>query len=75
MKVTIYRFRSYDIGKDAIKTSRRWATKAAIEEVSGQPMLETAVEVDSSILGKEVAGMTERDWMPTKPAEFQREVK
>jgi hypothetical protein len=65
-KVTIYRFKSYDIAKDEIKTSRRWGTKAAIEEVGGQPLTETAVEVDSLILGSEVVGMTERDWWPPK---------
>jgi hypothetical protein len=62
----IYRFKSYDIANDEIKTSRRWGTKAAIEEVGGQPFPETAVEVDSSILGGEVIGMTERDWWPPK---------
>ena len=57
-KVTINRFKFYDIANDEIKTSRRRGTKAAIEEVSGQPLLlETAVEVDSSILGHEVVRM------------------
>ena len=57
-KVTINRFKSYDISNDEIKTSRPRGTKAAIEEVSGQPLLlETAVEVDSSTLGHEVVRM------------------
>jgi hypothetical protein len=74
-KVAVYRFKSYDIANDEIKTSRRWATKAAIEEVGGQPLLESAAEVDSSILGAEVVGMTERDWWPSTPGGFQKTVK
>lgn len=65
-KVTVYRFKSYDIAKDEIKTSRRWVTKAAIEEAGGQVIAEAAAEVESSSLGGEVTGMTEHDWWPSK---------
>jgi hypothetical protein len=73
-KATIYQFTIYDIVNDETRTSRRWATRDAIQRACGQVLENTAMLVDVSILDGN--GMTERDVSP-KPAEntgFQRVV-
>jgi hypothetical protein len=73
-KVTVYRFTIYDVANDESRKSRRWATRAAIEWAHGHVLEETAIEVDASALGGEVAGMTERDFNPHKRSGFQTQV-
>ena len=63
---TVYRFQTYDIINDVMKTSQRWATREAVERVCGEIVGE-GVEVDNSVLGREVDGMTERGFDPTPP--------
>jgi hypothetical protein len=73
-KTTIYQFTIYDIVNDETLTSRRWATREAIQRARGHVLENTAMLVDASILDGN--GMTERDAAP-KPAEnigFQRVV-
>ena len=55
----VYRFHTWDIANDCFQQSRRWATKEAIERVGGEIKSE-GVEVDDSLLGQEVEGMTAR---------------
>ncbi len=69
----VYRFRAWDIAHDCYRNSQRWATKEAIERVSGEPISE-GVEVDDGFLGGEVDGMTARGFDPCHPPrrEFSR---
>ncbi len=73
-KVTVYRFRLYDINNDENRQSRRWATREAIERIGGEVSENTATEVDSSVLGKEIDGMTERNFDPHPRTGFQTQV-
>ncbi len=61
-KVTVYRFRLYDISTDENRQSRRWATLKAIERICGEVLKDTETEVDASVLDSN--GMTERDFNP-----------
>jgi hypothetical protein len=63
---TVYRFRTWDITNDCYQNSARWATKEAIERVSGEVISEPA-EVDDTALGREVDGMTARGYDPHNP--------
>lgn len=69
-KVTVYQFTKYDIRVDANTKSRRWATREAIERVCGAVLEHTATEVDPSVLGGEIDGMTERNFDPRPRADF-----
>jgi hypothetical protein len=73
-KVKVYRFTVYDITNDEQRRSRRWATREAIKSVNGQVLEHTEVEVDPSVLGREVEGMTERDFDPRPRTGFQGQV-
>jgi hypothetical protein len=73
-KVTIHRFRLYDIKTDSFCTSLRWATKEAVDSVRGEIIDGTATEVDASVVGREIPGMTEREYRPNARTGFQREV-
>jgi hypothetical protein len=75
-KVTIYRFKTYNVATDEIKVSTRWATPEAILRIAHGEIIEsTALEVDASILGSDIEGMTVRDWMPPRPAVFRNYVR
>jgi hypothetical protein len=75
-KVTIYRFRTYNVATDEIKVSTRWATPEAILRIAHGEIIEsTALEVDSTVLESDIEGMTVRDWMPPKPAVFRSYVR
>ena len=65
-KSVVYRFRTWDIANDCYQQSARWATKEAIERVSGESISE-GVEVDNEYLGSEVDGMTARGFDPRNP--------
>ncbi len=73
-KVTIYQFRIYDAANDEMRKSRRWATREKIEWLRGEALENTATEVDASLVGSEIAGMTHRDFNPHKLSGFQRQV-
>jgi hypothetical protein len=62
----VYRFRTWDITNDCYRDSARWATREAVERVSGEATSE-GVEVDDKFLGREVVGMTERHFDPRHP--------
>lgn len=64
-KVTVYRFQMYDVHSDQMQTSRRWATLEAIEEVHGQPLIHTAIEIDASHVGDEIEGFTACGFNPS----------
>ncbi|MCP3713558.1 hypothetical protein M3I54_43175 [Paraburkholderia sp. CNPSo 3274] len=74
--VQIYRFQKYDISTDEWQTSRRWATAEAITRVGGR-LLGEPLNVDESVLGGEVDGMTDRAFNPnsTIGGVFQQTVK
>jgi hypothetical protein len=62
--VRIHRFRLYDIDSDTYRISRRWATRDTIELLGGDIIESPAVEVDASVVGREIEGMTEIDFDP-----------
>lgn len=73
---TVYRFRTWDITNDRYQNSQRWATEEAIERVMGEKISE-GVEVEDSLLGAEVDGMTTRGFDPYHPPRggFQTQVR
>ncbi len=73
-KAIIYQFAVYDVTTDGMRKSRRWATREAIEWLRGDALEHTATEVDASVVGLEIAGMTERGFNPHKHTGFQRQV-
>jgi hypothetical protein len=74
-KVTVYRFRKYDIGTDEHQVSRRWGTLEGIESVRGTVIEDTATEVDASAVGAEIPGLTSRNFQPNPRIGFQTQVK
>jgi hypothetical protein len=72
--VKIYQFETYDIHTDQTKRSRRWGTLDGIEntKVATRVLRETETEVDASVVGKSVAGLTEIDFLPNGHAEIKR---
>ena len=73
-KVKVYRFERYDINSDEWARSRRWATAEAIGRVCAQPVGDP-VEVDQSVLGRQIEGMTERGFDPYAAVGFQQTVR
>jgi hypothetical protein len=71
--VKVYRFEKYDVNCDEWQTSRRWATEEAINAVGGRRKGDP-VEVDSTMLGQEIDGMTDRSFNPHASHGFQRTV-
>jgi hypothetical protein len=65
-KVTIYRFRRYDIQVGTMVLSPRWGTLEAIKAVRGTAMVDTAIEVDSAIVDTDEPGMTTRGYHPSQ---------
>lgn len=63
-KVTIYQFSIYDVNSDEPKISRRWGTVDGIKAVGGSFFEHTHAEVDGTLVGAEVPGLTARDFMP-----------
>jgi len=75
-KVKIYRFRSYDIHNDTMKTSSRWGTREAIRDIArGEILEETEREIDPLALQSDILGMTERDFDPEPGLSFQIKVR
>jgi hypothetical protein len=75
-KTLVFRFHTWDITNDIFQKSARWATKEAIEKVSGE-VISDGVEVDEAYLGHEVDGMTARGFDPRNPplSGFQNKVR
>lgn len=73
-KVIVYRFRKYNISTDENVESHRWATREAIERVGGEVLEDTATQVDASVLGRQIGGMTERGFDPHRRTGFQTQV-
>jgi hypothetical protein len=72
---TVYQSEMYDVSNDAMKKSRRWATREAINWVGGVVLENTATEVDASFVGGEIRGMTARDFDPhRRSGDLQRQV-
>jgi hypothetical protein len=63
-KVTVHRFKIYDISNDEWKVSRRWATQEGIDRVCGERIDGTATEIDSELVDSEVPGMTAKNYDP-----------
>ncbi len=76
-KVTIYRFRMYDMSSDEFRFSRRWGTREAIEAIRGaEVQLDTAVQVDASEISSDVPGLTNRGFNPlVSSGGFQTQVR
>lgn len=73
-KVLVYRFRLYDISRDDQVTSRRWGTREAIVRLGGEVLEDTAIEVESSVLGSEIGGLSERGFDPRPRTGVQTQV-
>jgi hypothetical protein len=73
-KITVYQFRMYDAANDEMRKSRRWATRERIEWLRGEVLEQTATEVDASLVGAEIEGMTGRDFNPRAIVGVQRQV-
>jgi len=73
-KVTIYRFRKYDIQSDGNQISRRWGTREAIERICGEVMEETETEVDASAVITDIEGLTVRGFDPHPRTASQTQV-
>jgi hypothetical protein len=84
-KVTIYRFKAWDSVNDVVKTSTRWATREAAEQIAhGEIIEESALEVDESAVQSDIFGFTVKGFRPSdlddegpscKPGEFQTRVR
>ena len=72
--VTVYRFTIYDITTDGNRLSLRWGTREGIKLAHGAPLEETAIEIDSAFVGREVEGLTARGFNPNRRAGFQTQV-
>jgi hypothetical protein len=59
----VFRFQTWDVSNDCYKLSRRLATREAIARIGGEPLGE-GINIDASLLGTEIQGMTDRDFDP-----------
>lgn len=66
MRSVVYRFLTWDITSDCYRNSQRWATKAAIARVMGE-IIGEGVDVDDKYIGREVDGVSERNFDPHHP--------
>lgn len=74
-KITVYEFTVYDITTDECRKSRRMGTHGAVQWAKGQIIESTAREVEECDVGREVPGMTDRDFaMRSGQIGFQRAV-
>lgn len=74
-KVTVYRFKKYNIAMDMSQESRRWATREAIARVFGEVLEDTAIEVDEAYLSSDEPGMTASAFNPEAFSGFQTRVR
>lgn len=73
-KVTVYRWRIYDIVSDEKRESRRWATREAIKKLGGEVRDHRAAQVDPSVVDTDIPGMSEGGFDPHRHVGFQRQV-
>jgi hypothetical protein len=74
--VKVYRFRKFSIALDDYVDSRRWATPEAVWRVHGELMTDVPpIEVDLADLGREIEGMTVRDFTKSGPIKFPTHAK
>ncbi|MFZ3181351.1 MAG: hypothetical protein WA156_14345 [Methylocystis silviterrae] len=73
-KLTVYRVELYDVMNDAMKTSRRMATREGAAIMGGRIIEDSAVEIDASQLepGEQ---WTAREFNPYVTQGFQTQVK
>jgi hypothetical protein len=71
---TIYRFTVYNIATDQVQKFKRWGTAEAIGSIGGAILMDTATEVDPSVLSSTLVGMTEPGFNPARRTDFQRQV-
>jgi len=64
----VYQFTMYDILTDTERESRRWGTREAIDRIGGKVIEDSAVNIDTSLLGSEVEGMTDVGLIPAGQA-------
>jgi len=66
-KIKIYRFDSYDVVNDQIKTSKRWGTREAIRDIAhGRVIEESEIEVDESVVASDIHGLTAVGFKPER---------
>ena len=63
-KITVYRFRMYDIRADNWTVSKRMGTRDAIDAVRGSVLEDTAVDVDEEAIDSDIPGLTETGFNP-----------
>ena len=63
-QIRVYQFRMYDICFDEYRTSRRYATAAAVAKIRGAEILDGGVDISVSDIGVDAEGMTVRDYRP-----------
>ena len=74
-EITIYQFEAFDINSGMMKKSSRWGTRVAIEKIPGAKILEeTTTKIDKSELAKEIDGMTDINFSPSKHKNNQTHV-
>lgn len=74
--IVVHKFQVYSIESDEFRTSRRYGTRDAIGTIGGSRVIEgTEIEIDASLLDKELHGFTPRDFRPSTGGGFQTEVK
>jgi len=76
-KVTVHRFRMYDVSADEWRTSRRWGTREGIEAIRGAEVISgTAVQVDPSEVNSGIDGLSRIGFDPHGfRGEFQTQVR
>jgi hypothetical protein len=77
-KITVYKFRVYDVTTDGFHTSSRYGTREAIEKmVRGEVLENTAIDVDESEIespASDILGLTKREFYLSPHKDFQREI-
>ena len=63
-KVTIYQFTIYDVMSDTMILSKRWGTLEAIKKACGNPLLETAMEINRVDLNSDIDDFTVKGFDP-----------
>jgi hypothetical protein len=67
----VFSFRKYDIVRDEYHTFLRWGTRDAIAALEGLVMEGQSIMVDPAVLGREITGTTERNFVPNPRTGFQ----
>ncbi|WP_257820115.1 hypothetical protein [Burkholderia glumae] len=74
-KVTIFRFKCYNVTTDSMDDSSRWGTRAAIEQIAKGVVIEASARVvDEMVVRSDIPGLTARDFNPDTLPVFQTSV-